>query len=170
MDLVKRREELITGQTGLRTLGIAVLRAAVPETHGSNRRQIFLVKPENFIELRKINAFERRLVDAHAGCGEEEEPHADVSLTSLPCHELCFRPLMQARKITTPLILSVLHFCIGEASVTFLFIQYAAQMRLRQRLGTVKTTTSLAPVMRSRLNSGKAGSRRSRASCEVAVK
>lgn len=36
MDLVKRREELITGQTGLRTLGIAVLRAAVPETHGSN--------------------------------------------------------------------------------------------------------------------------------------
>lgn len=43
--------------------------------------------------------------------------------------------LMQARKITTPLILSVLHFCIGEASVTFLFIQYAAQMRLRQRLG-----------------------------------
>lgn len=64
MDLVKRREELITGQTGLRTLGIAVLRAAVPETHGSNRRQIFLVKPENFIELRKINAFERRRVDA----------------------------------------------------------------------------------------------------------
>lgn len=50
-------------------------------------------------------------------------------------HELCFRPLMQARKITAPLILSVLHFCIGEASVTFLFIQYAAQMRLRQRLG-----------------------------------
>lgn len=34
-----------------------------------------------------------------------------------------------------PLILSVLHFCIGEASVTFLFIEYTAQMRLRQRLG-----------------------------------
>lgn len=82
LNLVKRREELITGQTGLRTLGIAVLRAAVPETHGSNRRQILLVKPENFVELRKINAFERRRVDAHAGCGEEEEPHADVGLTS----------------------------------------------------------------------------------------